>query len=279
MNNIEKNINIDYKNFSNYKNKIDISLSFILDNLYEYGPIFQNKDKKYSVSNIDIKNNITRIYINFNVNGFPNSGEEYVELDDENKVLTRRIIKIPRLKKPTFLIATSILSILLAIFVIPWIFLNSDNVDPLYKSGKVLWLKSETPVYQNVVSYQGPEASTNNLTNWQIENTDKSSYVGLIKLEIINETANTITINVDENCAELLASNGKTYSPVNSILRANEAESQNKNFEVKDFVPLWGDITLVQGTQVSGYLITDLPKDVTIRRLRWTSSDTVTINY
>ena len=57
------------------------------------------------------------------------------------------------------------------------------------------------------------------------------------------------------------------------------AESQNKNFEVKGFVPLWGDITLVQGTQVSGYLITDLPKDVTIRRLRWTSSDTVTINY
>tara|TARA_B110000116_G_scaffold31979_1_gene24186 strand:+ start:2592 stop:3431 length:840 start_codon:yes stop_codon:yes gene_type:complete len=279
MNKADKNINIDYKSFSNFKEKIDIGFDFILENLYEYGPDFQDKNKIYSVSNIESKNDITRIYINFTVDGFPNAGEEYIELDNENKILTRRVIKYPKLKKPVILIATMILSVLLAIFVIPWIFLNSDNVDPLYKSGKVLWLKSESPIYQNIVSYQGPEASTNNLTNWQIENTDKSTYVGLIKLQIINETANTITINIDENCAEILASNGKTYSPVNTILRATPAENKSKNFEVKDFVPLWGNITLIQGTQVSGYLITDLPKDVTIRRLRWISSDTVTINY
>ena len=46
-----------------------------------------------------------------------------------------------------------------------------------------------------------------------------------------------------------------------------------------DFIPLWGDITLVEGTQVIGYLVVDLPKDVTISRLRWIASDTVTINY
>ena len=279
MNNIEKNIDIDYKNFSKFKEKIDIGIGFILDNLYEYGPTFQKKSKLYSVSSVESNNDITRIYINFSVEGFPNSGEEYIELDNENNVLTRRIIKFPKLKKPVILIATTMLSVLLAIIVIPWIFLNSDNVDPLYKSGKVLWLKSEKPFYQEIVNYQGPEATTNSLTTWQIDNTDKSTYVALIKLQLINETANTITVNIDENCAEILASNGVTYSPANTILRAKPADSQNKNFEVKDFVPLWGDITLVQGTQVSGYIIADLPKDVTIRRLRWTSSDTVTINY
>ena len=279
MNNVEQNIDIDYKNFSDFKEKIDIALSFILENIYEYGPDFQNKNKRYSISNIESKNDITRIYINFNVDGFSNLGQEYVELDNENKILTRRIIKFPKLKKPVILITTTILSVLLAMFVIPWIFLNSDNVDPLYKTGKVLWLRSEKPIYQEIVNYQGPEATTNTLTTWQIENTDKSTYVGIIKLQIINETANTITINIDENCAELLASNGVTYSPVNSILRAKPSENKSKNFEVKDFVPLWGDITLVQGTQVSGYIIIDLPKDVTIRRLRWISSDTVTINY
>ena len=279
MNNIEKNIDIDYKKFSKFKEKIDIGIGFILDNLYEYGPTFQEKSKLYSVFNVESNNDITRIYINFSVEGFPNSGEEYIELDNENNVLTRRIIKFPNLKKPVILIATTMLSVLLAIIVIPWIFLNSDNVDPLYKSGKVLWLKSENPLYQEIVNYQGPEATTNNLTTWQIDNTDKSTYIALIKLQLINETANTITVNIDENCAEFLASNGVTYSPANTILRAKAADSQNKNFEVKDFVPLWGDITLVQGTQVSGYIIADLPKDVTIRRLRWTSSDTVTINY
>ena len=51
------------------------------------------------------------------------------------------------------------------------------------------------------------------------------------------------------------------------------------NYKVNDFIPLWGDITLVEGTEVIGYLLVDLPKDVTINRLRWIASDTVTINY
>ena len=42
---------------------------------------------------------------------------------------------------------------------------------------------------------------------------------------------------------------------------------------------LWGDTTLVDGTQVLGLSqLLDLPKDVTISRLRWMASDTVTIN-
>ena len=53
----------------------------------------------------------------------------------------------------------------------------------------------------------------------------------------------------------------------------------DNKYKVNDFIPLWGDITLVEGTQVIGYLVVDLPKDVTISRLRWIASDTVTINY
>ena len=95
----------------------------------------------------------------------------------------------------------------------------------------------------------------------------------------IRDRANTITVNIDENCAEFLSSNGKTYSPSNTITRAKEVSNIIKDHEVKDFVPLWGDITLVQGTQVVGYLIVDLPRDVTINRLRWVSSDSVTLDY
>ena len=102
---------------------------------------------------------------------------------------------------------------------------------------------------------------------------------GYIKLQIINETANTITLNIDSNAAEFLASNGKTYSLSNSVSRAYEISKIQNNYKVNDFIPLWGDITLVEGTEVIGYLLVDLPKDVTINRLRWIASDTVTINY
>ena len=117
------------------------------------------------------------------------------------------------------------------------------------------------------------------MTNWEIDSTDQGRYVGLLKLQIINETANTITLNINESAAEILASDGKTYFPTNSIDRAYEISKLDNKYKVNDFIPLWGDITLVEGTQVIGYLVVDLPKDVTISRLRWIASDTVTINY
>lgn len=276
MNDLE---NLNYGKFQDSKKIIDISLNFIISNKYEYGPDFENKDKQYTVSKIETDNDISRIYFSYKIQGFSNSGEEYIEIDSENNVLTRRVTKFPKLNKPKFLIALTIFSVLFAAILIPWLFLNSDELDPLYKSGKVLWIKSGEPTYDLKINYDGPDVDTGKLTNWEIDSTDKGSYLGFIKLQIINETANTITLNIDTNAAELLASNGKTYFPTNSVSRAYEINKLDNNYKVNDFIPLWGDITLVEGTQVIGYLLVDLPKDVTVSRLRWIASDTVTINY
>ncbi len=276
MNDLE---NLNYGKFQDSKKIIDISLNFIISNKYEYGPDFENKDKQYTVSKIETDNDISRIYFSYKIEGFSNSGEEYIEIDSENNVLTRRVTKFPKLNKPKFLIALTIFSVLFAAILIPWLFLNSDELDPLYKSGKVLWIKSGEPTYDLKINYDGPDVDTGKLTNWEIDSTDKGSYLGFIKLQIINETANTITLNIDSNAAELLASNGKTYFPTNSVSRAYEINKLDNNYKVNDFIPLWGDITLVEGTQVIGYLLVDLPKDVTVSRLRWIASDTVTINY
>jgi len=276
MNDLE---NLNYGKFQDSKKIIDISLNFIISNKYEYGPDFENKDKQYTVSKIETDNDISRIYFSYKIEGFSNSGEEYIEIDSENNVLTRRVTKFPKLNKPKFLIALTIFSVLFAAVLIPWLFLNSDELDPLYKSGKVLWIKSGEPTYDLKINYDGPDVDTGKLTNWEIDSNDKGSYLGFIKLQIINETANTITLNIDTNAAELLASNGKTYFPTNSVSRAYEINKLDNNYKVNDFIPLWGDITLVEGTQVIGYLLVDLPKDVTVSRLRWIASDTVTINY
>ena len=98
-------------------------------------------------------------------------------------------------------------SLLIAIIVIPWVLLNSDTADPLYKAGKVLWIKSEEPVFQKVVNYEGPDSISGKLRSWEITGVDDQHYMGLVKLKIMNETANTITLDINEECAELLASN------------------------------------------------------------------------
>ena len=271
--------NLNYGKFQDSKEIIDISLEFIISNKYEYGPDFEEKEKHYEVKKIDTSNDISRIYFDFKIQGFSNPGEEYIEIDSENNILTRRVTKFPKLNKPRFLIAMTIFSVLFAVVSIPWLFLNSEELDPLYKSGKVLWIKSGEPNYESKINYDGPDAFSGELINWEIDSTDKGSYLGFIKLQIINETANTITLNIDSNSAELLASNGKTYFPTDSVARAYEISKIQNNYKVNDFIPLWGDITLVEGTEVIGYLLVDLPKDVTISRLRWIASDTVTINY
>tara|TARA_B100000579_G_scaffold285594_1_gene236688 strand:+ start:11763 stop:12593 length:831 start_codon:yes stop_codon:yes gene_type:complete len=271
--------NLNYGKFQDSKEIIDISLEFIISNKYEYGPDFEEKEKHYEVKKIDTSNDISRIYFDFKIQGFANPGEEYIEIDSENNILTRRVTKFPKLNKPRFLIAMTIFSVLFAVVSIPWFFLNSEELDPLYKSGKVLWIKSGEPNYESKINYDGPDAFSGELINWEIDSTDKGSYLGFIKLQIINETANTITLNIDSNSAELLASNGKTYFPTDSVARAYEISKIQNNYKVNDFIPLWGDITLVEGTEVIGYLLVDLPKDVTISRLRWIASDTVTINY
>lgn len=271
--------NLNYGNFKNSKEIIDISLDFIISNKYEYGPDFENKEKKYEVTEIQTNDDISRIFFRFRIKGFSNPGEEYIEIDSENNILTRRVTKFPKLNKPKFLIGLTFISVLFAMISIPWLFLNSDEMDPLYKSGKVLWIKSDEPKYNSKINYDGPDALSGKLTNWEIDSNDNSTYLGYIKLQIINETANTITLNIDSNAAEFLASNGKTYSLSNSVSRAYEISKIQNNYKVNDFIPLWGDITLVEGTEVIGYLLVDLPKDVTINRLRWIASDTVTINY
>ena len=270
---------IQYGKFQDQKEIIDISLDFILSNNYEYGPDFEDKEKEYAVSKINTRDNISRIYFSFKIKGFATSGDEYVEIDSENNILTRRVTTFPKLNRPRLLISITIISVLFAAISIPWILFNSEDLDPLYKSGKVLWIKSSEPQYNQKINYDGPDAFTGELTNWEIDSTDQGRYLGLLKLQIINETANTITLNINDNAAEILASDGKTYFPSNSIDRAYEIPKLDNKYKVNDFIPLWGDITLVEGTQVIGYLVVDLPKDVTISRLRWIASDTVTINY
>jgi len=272
---------LDYGKFSSEKEKIDIAFNHIINNEYEYGPAFEKTEKKYSVKKIENSSTtplINRVYFTFQIDKYDEIGDEYVEIDSDNKILTRRITSFPKQKKPLPLILITAFSLLIAIIVIPWVLLNSESADPLYKAGKVLWIKSEEPVFQKIVNYEGPDTISGKLRSWEITTVDDQNYLGLVKLQIINETANTITLDINEECAELLASNKKTYYPVNSLTRAYDVSKINKKNQM-DFVPLWGTVELTAGTMVTGYLVFDLPNDVTFSRLRWISSDTVTINY
>ena len=180
---------LDYGKFSSEKEKIDIAFNHIINNEYEYGPAFEKTEKKYSVKKIETSSTtplINRVYFTFQIDKYDEIGDEYVEIDSDNKILTRRITSFPKQKKPLPLILITAFSLLIAIIVIPWVLLNSESADPLYKAGKVLWIKSEEPVFQKVVNYEGPDSISGKLVSWEITGVDDQNYLGLVKLKIMN---------------------------------------------------------------------------------------------
>ena len=101
----EKKITLDYKKFIDHKDLIDNAHKHLSDNEYEYGPDFRNKEKNYSVNKIETKDNVSSVYFDFAISGFSELGLEYVEIDSEKNVLTRRIEKYPKSKKPLILLS------------------------------------------------------------------------------------------------------------------------------------------------------------------------------
>ena len=53
---------LDYKEFNDYKEQIDISYNHLIENDYEYGPDFKDKIKKYSINRVEKNNDVSRFY-------------------------------------------------------------------------------------------------------------------------------------------------------------------------------------------------------------------------
>ena len=70
---------LDYGKFSVEKEKIDIAFSHIINNEYEYGPVFKKPEKKYTVNNIETSSTtspVSRIYFTFQIDKYDETGDE-----------------------------------------------------------------------------------------------------------------------------------------------------------------------------------------------------------
>ena len=100
----------DYDAFSDRNEDEDEEMQEEHDSDAESEEEDEDKDKEYAVSKINTRDNISRIYFSFKIKGFATSGEEYVEIDSENNILTRRVTTFPKLNRPRLLIAITIIS-------------------------------------------------------------------------------------------------------------------------------------------------------------------------
>jgi hypothetical protein len=267
---------------SQFPNQVEAALDYAANNRYEYGPRLRDAELTWEVISCErMANDIVRVRLGYlPIKGFRGDpGSEYMDIDPAGAILARRQMSTPKENSPMVLMGVTGFSVVLAVVLISLMTVfKSDGADPLYVSGRTLWIRAEEPKQQQYITYQGADRE-GTLYNWAMKPDDEvNNELVYIKVTLINQTSGTVNIVVDEGAATLLDGNRASYEPLNSIDRAYSAEPAPK-FSVPEFVPMWGSIKLNSGEQVVGMMVFELPANSTYTELRWSASDSATIRY
>ena len=96
--------------------------------------------------------------------------------------------------------------------------------------------------------------------------------LALVEVTVINRTSTVVPIKIDENASLLGDSRGETIEPLNPF--KNE-QLIILNEPIKDIYSplLWGDIELARNTEVSGWMIFDVPRGLRLNSFTWDEVD------
>lgn len=97
--------------------------------------------------------------------------------------------------------------------------------------------------------------------------------LALVEVTVINRTSTVVPIKIDEDASLLGDSRGQTIKPVNPF--ENNQLINIINEPIKDIYSplLWGDIELARNTQVSGWMIFDVPRGLRLNSFTWDEVD------
>jgi len=262
--------------------QVQAALDYAEENAYEYGPALRDTKITWDIISAEsMSDDIVRVRIEFApVSGFRGDpGVEYMDVDSVGTILARRQISIPKESKPIVLMGITAFSVVLAVVIISLMtFLKPEGGDPLYVAGRTLWIRSEIPVSQKIISYVGNDVD-GTAYNWEMRPEDEeNNELVFVKITLTNQTSGSVNMVLDEDAATLLDGNRQSYDPINTIERAATANA-NPDFIVPGFVPLWGTLVLNTGQQVAGMLVYELPRNSSFDELRWNASDSAIIRY
>ena len=265
-----------------FPEQVRAALEYAAANQYEYGPRLQDVDLTWDVLSAEpMANDIVRIQLEYSpatsFRGDP--GIEYLDIDSGGSILARRQLRVPKENKPVALLGITAFSVILAVVLVSLMTVfKPTGGDPLYVAGRTLWIRAERPEAQQYILYEGAD-TLGNLSTWAMEpgNIEDNNLV-YITVTLINQTSGTVSLVIDENAATLLDGDRTNYKPINTIAAAFKAE-KNAQYDVEEFIPMWGSLELNKGEEVTGMMVFELPKGSSFTELRWNASDSAIIRY
>ena len=169
-----------------------------------------------------------------------------------------------------FLVLIAIASVLLSVIVTSLlIFKPFEDYDPLYVSGRTLYIKAYDPVITKEYDYLDLDNSQKTLF------APEGKSLVLLNLEVTNAASAEIRIISDENSSEFISTDGFTYKPANPSSVSLGSTKNNKDLAY----PIWGSFTLNNLERAEGFLLFIVKDSFKPSKFAWNASDRVLISF
>lgn len=149
---------------------------------------------------------------------------------------------------------------------------GDDSPDKIAVRGRSIEIHAERPVITEKISYAaGGEHRV-------IRPSASNRQLAAVHVTVVNRTSTVMPLLVDPEAARLGDRRGERIPALNPFERYGVADFASE--EEGDFTPLlWGEIDLDRNFQVSGWMLFDVPKGLTLGTLWWDEIDEVIGDY
>tara|TARA_B100001029_G_C15055951_1_gene454399 strand:- start:1436 stop:1942 length:507 start_codon:yes stop_codon:yes gene_type:complete len=149
------------------------------------------------------------------------------------------------------------------------IFKPFENYDPLYVSGRTLYIKAYDPVITKEYDYQDLDSSPKTLF------APEGKSLAILNLEVTNAASAEIRIIFNENSSEFISTDGFTYKPTNPFSISQNTTKNNEDLTY----PIWGPFTLNNLERAEGFLLFIVKDSFKPSKFAWNASDRVLISF
>ncbi|MEC7880665.1 MAG: hypothetical protein VX590_01545 [Chloroflexota bacterium] len=149
------------------------------------------------------------------------------------------------------------------------IFNPFEDYDPLYVSGKTLYIKSYEPLIVKDYRYLDLDNSQ------KILNAPEGKSLAILNIEITNAASSEIRMISNESSSEFISKDGFTYMPVNPYSISTDTDINGEDLSY----PIWGSFTLNNMERAEGFLLFIVKDTFKPDKFAWIASDRVLITF
>ena len=150
---------------------------------------------------------------------------------------------------------------------------GGDDPEIFAKRGRSLEIHSTPPEIVDRVAYTGADGR-----HRVIRPIASNRRIAVAEVTIVNRTTTVVPLLVDEAAAEIGDRRSRRVEAVDPVGTAEFVDSAGDDSNL--YTPfLWGKIELARQTQVSGWMVFDVPQGMTLGTLWWNEVDDILLDY